>query len=98
MTSTVPLPTALSTSPGEGKSFVIDLNRKNADKLRNAIEPFVWPQRGQMGAVQAPAPRCRLSSSSSSGRGARAQAWVPLPVLSGVGRGRTVSRFPTVAA
>jgi hypothetical protein len=51
----------------EGKPLVIDLNKKNADKLRKAIEPFVAAARPD-GTVQAPAARRRLSSSSSSGK------------------------------
>ncbi len=51
----------------EGKSLVIDLNKKNADKLRKAIEPFVAAARPD-GTVQAPAPRRRLSGSSSAGK------------------------------
>ncbi len=51
----------------EGKSLVIDLNKKNADKLRKAIEPFVAAARPD-GIVQGPAPRRRPSSSSSSGK------------------------------
>jgi len=49
----------------EGKSLVIDLNKKNAEKLRKAIEPFVAAARPD-GTVQAPAPRRRAASSSSS--------------------------------
>ena len=49
----------------EGQSLVVDLNKKNADKLRKAIEPFVAAARPD-GAAQAPASRRRPSSSSSS--------------------------------
>ncbi len=51
----------------EGKSLVIDLSKKNADKLRKAIEPFVAAARPDV-TVQAPAPRRQLSSSSSSSK------------------------------
>ena len=51
----------------EGKPLVIDLNKKNADKLRKAIEPFAAAARPD-GTVQAPAARRRLSSGSSSGK------------------------------
>ena len=51
----------------EGKSLVIDLNKKNGDKLRKAIEPFVAAARPD-GTVQGPAPRRRLSNLSSSGK------------------------------
>ncbi len=51
----------------EGKALVVDLNKKNADKLRKAIEPFVAAARPG-GTVQAPAARRRLSSGSSSGK------------------------------
>ncbi|MDQ6949946.1 MAG: Lsr2 family protein [Actinomycetota bacterium] len=51
----------------EGKSLVVDLNKKNADKLRKAIGPFVAAARPD-GTVPAPAPRRRVSSSSSSGK------------------------------
>ncbi len=50
-----------------GKALVIDLSKKNVDKLRKAIEPFVAAARSD-GAVQAPAARRRLSSGSSSGK------------------------------
>jgi len=50
-----------------GKSLAIDLNKKNADKLRKAIEPFVAAARPD-GKVQAPVPRRRPSASSSSGK------------------------------
>lgn len=51
----------------EGKPLVIDLSKKNADKLRKAIEPFVAAARSD-GAVQAAAARRRLSGGSSSGK------------------------------
>ncbi len=51
----------------EGKPLVIDLNKKNADKLRKAIEPFVAKARSD-GAVHAPAARRRLSGGSSGKR------------------------------
>ncbi len=51
----------------DGKSLVVDLNKKNGDKLRKAIEPFVAAARPD-GTVQAPAPRRRPPSSSSSGK------------------------------
>lgn len=51
----------------EGKPLVIDLNKKNADKLRKAIEPFAAAARPG-GTVQAPAARRRLASGSSSGK------------------------------
>lgn len=51
----------------EGKSLVVDLNKKNADKLRKALEPFVAAARPD-GTVQAAAPRRRAASSSSSGK------------------------------
>jgi hypothetical protein len=51
----------------EGKPLVIDLNKKNADKLRKGIEPFASAARPD-GSVQAPAARRRPSSGSSSGK------------------------------
>ncbi len=51
----------------EGKSLVIDLNKKNADKLRKALEPFVAAARPD-GAVRAPAPRRRAATSSAPGK------------------------------
>ena len=50
----------------EGKPLVIDLNKKNADKLRKAIEPFAAAARSD-GTVKAPAARRRLSGGSASG-------------------------------
>ncbi len=40
----------------EGRSLVVDLNQKNADKFRKAIEPFATVARAD-GVVEAPAPR-----------------------------------------
>ena len=51
----------------EGKPLVIDLNKKNGDKLRKAIEPFAAAARPG-GTAQAPATRRRVSSGSSSGK------------------------------
>ena len=64
----------------EGKSLVIDLNKKNGDKLRKAIEPFVAAARPD-GSVQAPAPRRRLSSSSSPGKRPNASAGAATSVI-----------------
>ena len=64
----------------EGKSLVIDLNKKNGDKLRKAIEPFVAAARPD-GTVQAPAPRRRLSSISSSGKRQNAGAGAATSVI-----------------
>ncbi len=50
----------------EGKPLAIDLNKKNADKLRKAVEPFVAGARPD-GTVSARARR-RVSSSPSSGK------------------------------
>ena len=49
----------------DGKALVVDLNKKNADKLRKAIEPFVAAARPD--GTQTPAPRRRLYSGTSSG-------------------------------
>jgi len=51
----------------EGKPLVIDLNKKNGDKLRKAIEPFVAAARPG-GTVKAPAARRRLAGGSPSGK------------------------------
>ncbi len=51
----------------EGKSLVVDLNKKNADKMRKAIEPFVAAARPD-GTAPAPAARRRPSSGSSSSK------------------------------
>ncbi|MDQ6949181.1 MAG: Lsr2 family protein [Actinomycetota bacterium] len=51
----------------EGKPLVIDLNKKNADKLRKAIEPFVAAARPG-GTAQAPAARRRPAGGPASGK------------------------------
>jgi hypothetical protein len=51
----------------EGKPLVIDLNKKNVDKLRKAIEPFAAAARPD-GTGQARAARRPLSSGSSSAK------------------------------
>ncbi len=51
----------------DGKSLIIDLNKKNADRLRKAVEPFVAASRPDE-TVRAPSSRRRLSSGSPSGK------------------------------
>lgn len=64
----------------EGKSLVIDLNKKNADKLRKAIEPFAAAARPD-GTAPAPAPRRRPSASSSSAKRADAGSGAATSVI-----------------
>ena len=79
-----------------GKSLVIDLNKKNGDKLRKAIEPFVAAA-SRMGQCK---PQLPVAGFQASHRQASARTPVqePPPASSGRGQGRTASRFPTVAA
>jgi len=64
----------------EGKALVVDLNKKNADKLRKAIEPFVAAARPD-GTVQAPAARRRPSGGSSSDKRQHSGSQPPTSVI-----------------
>lgn len=64
----------------EGKALVVDLNKKNADKLRKAIEPFVAAARPGA-TVQAPAARRRPSGGSSSAKRQDSGSQAPTSVI-----------------
>lgn len=74
----------------DGRPLVIDLNKKNADKFRKALEPFWTAARLDEAAPAAPARAKATRKSSGSGRSDTAQirAWARENNLTVPDRGR----------
>jgi hypothetical protein len=62
----------------DGKTYEIDLNSENADKLRNALEPYVKAGR-RAGGTRAARGRARAATAAAAGAGgqdtAKIRAW-----------------------
>lgn len=64
----------------EGKPLVIDVNKKNADKLRKAIEPFATAARPDE-TVPTAASRRRAATAQSSDKRSRSRSEAPTSTI-----------------